>query len=140
MIQKIIKVLTEILEDEFTGVEVYSTDIEAGYKSPCFFIMCNSVKTEKLSSKIDTLYINLDVLYACEDRKINQKECFEISEKLRNIFLEKPIKIDDNVAFQIFENSIDIEDNYISITFNIEMNLIKDIEEDLSYMEDVSMN
>ena len=89
MIQKIIKVLTEILENEFTGVEVYSTDIEAGYKSPCFFIMCNSVKTEKLSSKIDTLYINLDVLYACEDRKINQKECFEISEKLRNIWNQK---------------------------------------------------
>lgn len=137
MIQKIIKVLTEILKNEFTGIEVYSTDIEAGYETPCFFITCNSIKTEKLSAKIDTLYINLEILYACEDRKINQKEGFEISEKLRNIFLEKPIKADDNISFQVFEDSIDIEANYISITFDIEMNLIKDIEEDLSYMEDV---
>ncbi len=139
MIQKVIKALTDILINEFKDIEVYNTDVDAGYKSPCFFIMCNSIKTEKLSSKIDTLYINLDVLYVCEDRKINQRESFEISEKLRNIFLEKPIKIDDNIAFQIFEDSIDIEDNYISITFDIEINLIKDIEEDLSYMEDVSI-
>ena len=137
MIQKIIKTLTQILINEFKNIDVNSTNINAGYKLPCFFIEVNSVKTEKLSYKIDTLYINLDILYACTDKKENQKECFEISEKLRVLLLEKPIKVNDDISFQIYEDSIDIGEDYVSMSFDIEMNLIKDIEEDLSYMENV---
>nr|DAL83661.1 MAG TPA: tail completion protein [Caudoviricetes sp.] len=137
MIQKIIKTLTQILVNKFKNIDVNSTNINAGYKLPCFFIEVNSVKTEKLSYKIDTLYINLDILYACTDKKENQKECFEISEKLRVLLLEKPIKVNDDISFQIYEDSIDIGEDYVSMSFDIEMNLIKDIEEDLSYMENV---
>lgn len=137
MIQKIIKTLTQILVNKFKKIDVNSTNINAGYKLPCFFIEVNSVKTEKLSYKIDTLYINLDILYACSDEKGNQKECFEISEKLRVLLLEKPIKVNDDISFQIYEDSIDIGEDYVSMSFDIEMNLIKDIEEDLSYMESV---
>nr|DAM85353.1 MAG TPA: tail completion protein [Caudoviricetes sp.] len=137
MIQKIIKTLTQILVNKFKNIDVNSTNINAGYKLPCFFIEVNSVKTEKLSYKIDTLYINLDILYACTDKKENQKECFEISEKLRVLLLEKPIKVNDDISFQIYEDSIDIGEDYVSMSFDIEMNLIKDIEEDLSYMESV---
>lgn len=137
MIQKIIKTLTQILVNKFKNIDVNSTNINAGYKLPCFFIEVNSVKTEKLSYKIDTLYINLDILYACTDKKENQKECFEISEKLRVLLLEKPIKVNDDISFQIYEDSINIGEDYVSMSFDIEMNLIKDIEEDLSYMENV---
>lgn len=141
MIQKIIKTLTQILINEFKNIDVNSTNINAGYKLPCFFIEVNSVKTEKLSYKIDTLYINLDILYACSDEKENQKgnqkECFEISENLRVLLLEKPIKVNDDISFQIYEDSIDIGEDYVSMSFDIEMNFIKDIEEDLSYMENV---
>ena len=137
MIQKIIKTLTQILVNKFKNIDVNSTNINAGYKLPCFFIEVNSVKTEKLSYKIDTLYINLDILYACTDKKENQKECFEISEKLRVLLLEKPIKVNDDISFQIYEDSIDIGEDYVSMSFDIEMKLIKDIEEDLSYMENV---
>lgn len=137
MIQKIIKAITQVLRNEFKSVDVNSTDVDAGYKLPCFYIEINNIKTEKLSTKIDTLYINLDILYACENEKENQKECFEISEKLRNLLLEKPIKADNDISFQIYEDSIDIGDDYVSISFDIEINLIKDIEEDLEYMENV---
>ncbi|MFR5004047.1 MAG: DUF6838 family protein [Thomasclavelia ramosa] len=137
MIQKIIKTLTQILVNKFKNIDVNSTNINAGYKLPCFFIEVNSVKTEKLSYKIDTLYINLDILYACSDEKENQKECFEISEKLRVLLLEKPIKVNNDISFQIYEDSIDIGEDYVSMSFDIQMNLIKDIEEDLDYMENV---
>ena len=141
MIQKIIKTLTQILVNEFKNIDVNSTNINAGYKLPCFFIEVNSIKKEKLSYKIDTLYINLDILYACsyekENQKGNQKEYFEIPDKLRVLLLEKPIKVSDNIYFQIYEDSIDIGEDYVSMSFDIEMNLIKDIEEDLSYMENV---
>lgn len=137
MIKKIIGAITKILQNEFNNIDIYSTDIEAGYNLPCFFIKTNSIKTEKLSSKIDTLYITLDILYACENKEQNQNECFEMAEKLRNILIDKYIKIDDDLTFQIYEDSIDIEDDYISISFDVEMYLIKDTEEDLGYMENI---
>lgn len=139
MVEKIVKAITQVLRSEFKSIDVNSTDIDAGYSLPCFFIKVNNIKTEKLSTKIDTLYINLDILYACKDEKENQKECFQIAEKLRNILIDKYIKIDDDLTFQIYEDSIDIEDDYISISVDIEMNLIKDTEEDLGYMEDVTI-
>ena len=71
------------------------------------------------------------------DEKENQKECFQIAEKLRNLLIDKYIKIDDDLTFQIYEDSIDIGGDYVAISFDIEMNLIKDTEEDLSYMENV---
>lgn len=139
MIERIVQSLTRILKSEFKDIDVNSTDIDAGYILPCFFIKCNSIKTEKLTAKIDTLYINIDILYACKDEKNNQKECFEISEKLRNLLLEEPTKVDNDISFQVYEDSIDIEDDYVSISFDVEMNLIKDIEEDLDYMEEVTI-
>ena len=51
--------------------------------------------------------------------------------------LEKPIKLDDNISFQIYEDSIDIEDDYISISFDIEMNLLKDIDEGVEAMKEI---
>ena len=137
MIKKITGAITKILQNEFNNTDVYSTDIEAGYNLPCFFIKTNSIKTEKLSSKIDTLYINLDILYACENKEQNQNECFEMGEKLRNLLLEKPIQVDEHISFQIYEDSIEIEDDYLSISFDIEMHLIKNTDEDLEYMENV---
>ncbi len=137
MIKKITGAITKILKNEFNNIDVYSTDIEAGYNLPCFFIKCNSIKTEKLSSKIDTLYINLDILYACENKEQNQNECFEMAEKLRNLLIDKYIKIDDDLTFQIYEDSIDIENDYISVSVDVEMYLIKDTEEDLGYMENI---
>lgn len=139
MIEKIVKAITGVLKNEFKNIDIYSTDIDAGYTLPCFFIKVNSIKTEKLSSKIDTLYVNLDILYACENEKENQKECFQMAEKLRNLLIDKYIKIDDDLTFQIYEDSIDIEDDYISISVDVEMNLIKDVEDDLGYMEDVTI-
>lgn len=144
MIERIVQSLTQILKSEFKDIDVNSTDIDAGYVLPCFFIKCNSIKTEKLTAKIDTLYMNIDILYACENKKnnqekSNQKECFEISEKLRNILLEEPTKVDNDISFQIYEDSIDIEDDYVSISIDVEMNLIIDIEEDLDYMEEVTI-
>lgn len=53
------------------------------------------------------------------------------------LLLEKPIKVNDDTSFQIYEDSIDIGEDYVSMSFDIEMNLIKDIEEDLDYMESV---
>lgn len=53
------------------------------------------------------------------------------------LLLEKPIKVNDDISFQIYEDSIDIGEDYVSMSFDIEMNLIKDIEEDLDYMESV---
>lgn len=137
--ENIIKALTLKIREQFTNIEVYSTDIDAGYNLPCFFIKINNVKTEKLSSKIDTLYVNLDVLYACEDKKHNQRECFGVAEKLRVMLLENPILLDNNVSFQIYEDSIEIEDDYIAISFDVEINLIKDIEEDLEYIENLDI-
>ena len=36
-----------------------------GINCLALFIEVDHIKTEKLSYKIDTLYINLDILYAC---------------------------------------------------------------------------
>lgn len=140
MIKKITGAITKILKNEFNNIAVYSTDIEAGYILPCFFIKYNSIKTEKLSSKIDTLYINLDILYACENKEQNQNECFEMAEKLRNLLIDKYIKINDDLTFQIYEDSIDIEDDYISVLVDVEMYLIKDTEENLGYMENIILD
>lgn len=139
MIEKIVKAITSVLKNEFKNIDIYSTDIDTGYKPPCFFIKVNSLKTEKLSTKIDTLYVNLDILYACENEKENQKECFQMAEKLRNLLIDKYIRIDDDLTFQIYEDSIEIEDDYISISVDIEMNLIKDTEKDLGYMENIGI-
>lgn len=137
MVERVVKSITQFLKSEFKNVDVNSTDIDAGYTLPCFFIEINSIKTEKFNNKVDTLYINIDILYACENEKNNQKECFKIAEKLRNLLLEKTIKLDDNISFQIYEDSIDIEDDYVSISFDIEMNLIKDIDKGLEDMKEI---
>lgn len=62
-----------------------------------------------------------------------------MAEKLRNLLIDKYIKIDDDLTFQIYEDSIEIEDDYISISVDIEMHLIKDTEEYLDYMENIDI-
>ncbi len=54
---KIVKAITQVLRNEFKSIDVNSTDIDAGYNLPCFFIKLYNIKTEKLSTKIDNLYI-----------------------------------------------------------------------------------
>ncbi|WP_250277985.1 phage tail terminator family protein [[Clostridium] colinum] len=137
MIASIIKAITYTIKSEFEDIDVNSTDIDAGYNLPCFFIKIDSIKTEKMSTKIDTLYIVLEIIYVCENEKENQTECFRVSEILKNILLEKPIRVGEDISFQIYEDSLDIGDDYVSLTCDIEMNLIKDIEENLDYMEDI---
>lgn len=139
MIKKIIIGITELLKEHFVGINVYSNDIKTGYNCPCFFIDISNIKTEKLTAKIDILSVNLIISYVNEDEIINQIESLETSEKLRNALLEKTIKVDEGISFQIYENSIEIEDNYISIEFDVEMQLIKDIEEHLPFMEEISI-
>lgn len=137
MLKQIIKAITTTLKTHFDGIKVYSTDVQAGNEFPCFFIEINSIGTEKLTSKIDILTLSILISYVNEDNIINQKESLEISEKLRNILIKEPIEINEGISFQIYENSIDIEDNYISIEFDVEMQLIRDLEENLPFMEDL---
>lgn len=139
MLKKIIVGITELLKEHFEGINVYSNDVKTGYDCPCFFIGINNIKTEKLTAKIDILSVSITISYVNEDKIINQIESLETSEKIRNALLEKPIKLNEGISFQIYENSIEIEDNYISIDFDIEMQIIKDTEEHLPFMEEITI-
>ena len=139
IISSIVKALTEILENEFPKIEIYSTNIRAGYETPCFFVVCDNVKTGKYNTKIDTLSMDIDIIYSCEDRDVNQQEIFVMANTLRNLFIDKPILVNESISIAFFDDVLNLEDDSLTLSLELELQLLKDLEEDLEEIENINL-
>lgn len=112
IVSKLIKIDPEI--------EINSSDIEEGFKRPCFFIDMQDVKQKNLMDKFQEKDIEFDVLYFPKHPKKNQIDLLEMRDKLTESFVENSyFNITDDLVVQATDVNIFEIDKVLHCKFSI---------------------
>lgn len=103
-----------------TNIDVNSSDIEEGFKRPCFFIDMLDTKTKNLMDKFQEKDIEFDILYFPKHPKKNREDLLSMMDELNKSFVEESyFKITDDLVVQATDVKIFEVDKVLHCEFKI---------------------
>ena len=103
-----------------SNIDVNSSDIEEGFKRPCFFIDMQDVKPRNIMDKFQEKDIEFDILYFPKHPKKNREDLLNMMDKLNKSFLEESyFNITDDLVVQATDVNIFEVDKVLHCKFNI---------------------
>ena len=112
IVSKLIKIDPEI--------EINSSDIEEGFKRPCFYVDMLNGKVNNLMDKFQDKNLEFDILYFPKHPKKNQIDLLEMRDKLTESFVENSyFNIVDDLVVQATDVDIFEVDKVLHCKFNI---------------------
>ncbi|MGL5709606.1 MAG: phage tail terminator family protein [Cetobacterium sp.] len=127
-------------------IEVNTSDIEEGFKRPCFYVDMVDVNIEKLTNNFEERYIDFDVLYFPKHPKKNLEDLLKMRDVLTDAFVaNQVIKISDDLVAEAEEVKIFDVDKVLHCEFKIYIaeEYVKEYEynmEELEYKEGIDAN
>ncbi|WP_281699563.1 phage tail terminator family protein [Cetobacterium somerae] len=101
-------------------VEINSSDIEEGFKRPCFYVDILNGKVNNLMDKFQEKNLEFDILYFPKHPKKNQIDLLEMRDKLTESFVENSyFNITDDLVVQATDVDIFEVDKVLHCKFNI---------------------
>lgn len=101
-------------------VEINSSDIEEGFKRPCFYVDMLNGKVNNLMDKFQEKNLEFDILYFPKHPKKNQIDLLEMRDKLTESFVENSyFNIMDDLVVQATDVDIFEVDKVLHCKFNI---------------------
>lgn len=101
-------------------VEINSSDIEEGFKRPCFYVDMLNGKVNNLMDKFQDKNLEFDILYFPKHPKKNQIDLLEMRDKLTESFVENSyFNIVDDLVVQATDVDIFEVDKVLHCKFNI---------------------
>lgn len=101
-------------------VEINSSDIEEGFKRPCFYVDILNGKVNNLMDKFQEKNLEFDILYFPKHPKKNQIDLLEMRDKLTESFVENSyFNIMDDLVVQATDVDIFEVDKVLHCKFNI---------------------
>ena len=101
-------------------VEINSSDIEEGFKRPCFYVDMLNGKVNNLMDKFQEKNLEFDILYFPKHPKKNQIDLLEMRDKLTESFVENSyFNITDDLVVQATDVNIFEVDKVLHCKFNI---------------------
>lgn len=101
-------------------VEINSSDIEEGFKRPCFYVDILNGKVNNLMDKFQEKNLEFDILYFPKHSKKNQIDLLEMRDKLTESFVENSyFNIMDDLVVQATDVDIFEVDKVLHCKFNI---------------------
>lgn len=101
-------------------VEINSSDIEEGFKRPCFYVDMLNSKVNNLMNKFQDKNLEFDILYFPKHPKKNQIDLLEMRDKLTESFVENSyFNIMDDLVVQATDVDIFEVDKVLHCKFNI---------------------
>lgn len=102
------------------GLEVNSSDIEEGFKRPCFFIEMSDVEISSLMDKFQEKELEFEILYFPKHPKKNQIDLLEMRDILTKAFVEeKYFNITDDLIVEATDVKIFEVDKVLHCEFKI---------------------
>lgn len=138
ILEKIIKAITNILKKKYDKIPIYSNDIVDGYKKPCYFIKIDKFISKKIKLKMYKITSNIEIAYICTDFEKNQIEKLEKASEISNLFLDEIVYISENIVTEIQTTETNIYEDYITISFEINLDIIEELtEEEMQKIENM---
>ena len=100
----VVNSLTKMLEDNFSDIQMSDTDIEEGFKRPCFFIDVLDIDSTKIGELLSD-NIQIKLYYFAPKRTEGYLNLLEIKDKLR-------ILLSDNIRFGAMSDDGTFLDGY----------------------------
>lgn len=101
-------------------VEINSSDIEEGFKRPCFYVDILNGKVKNLMDKFQEKNLEFDILYFPKHPKKNQIDLLEMRDKLTESFVENSyFNIMGDLVVQATDVDIFEVDKVLHCKFNI---------------------
>ena len=101
-------------------VEINSSDIEEGFKRPCFYVDMPKGKVSNLMDKFQDKNLEFNILYFPKHPKKNQMDLLEMRDKLTKSFVEDSyFNIMDDLVVQATDVDIFENDKVLHCKFNI---------------------
>ncbi|MGL5569779.1 phage tail terminator family protein [Cetobacterium sp.] len=101
-------------------VEINSSDIEEGFKRPCFYVDILNGKVNNLMDKFQEKNLEFDILYFPKHPKKNQIDLLEMRDKLTESFVENSyFNIMGDLVVQATDVDIFEVDKVLHCKFNI---------------------
>lgn len=101
-------------------VEINSSDIEEGFKRPCFYVDMLNGKVNNLMDKFQEKNLEFDILYFPKHPKKNKIDLLEMRDKLTESFVENSyFNIMDDLVVQATDVDIFEVDKVLHCKFNI---------------------
>ncbi|BEP28813.1 phage tail terminator family protein [Helicovermis profundi] len=114
--------------------KIISSDIEEGFKRPCFKVIFGDVDTESIGIYMLKKDMIVRIYYYPEDRDKNDLELMNIQDSLALLFLD-PLIVSENFIIHPLEYVDRLVDNVLQASF--ELNYIQELDkEDSSLMID----
>lgn len=112
--------IVEKLREYAPHIDVISSNIEEGFKRPCFYIKMLDVNIDDLAGNFQETEVGFDVLYFPEHLKKNQEDLL----KMRNILTKafgrnKSIEIADGLITEAENVKLFEVDKILHCTFNV---------------------
>lgn len=112
----IVKRLREYAPD----IDVISSNIEEGFKRPCFYIKMLDINVDDLASNFQETEIEFDVLYFPEHLKKNQEDLLKMRDILTKAFVRnRSIEIADDLITEAENVKLFEVDKILHCTFNV---------------------
>ncbi|MEG0398287.1 MAG: hypothetical protein RR656_04290 [Cetobacterium sp.] len=103
-----------------SNIEINSSDIEEGFKRPCFFIDMQDVDSENLMDKFQEREIEFDILYFPKHPKKNQMDLLEMRDTLNKVFVEEQsFNITDDLVVEATDVKIFEVDKILHCEFKV---------------------
>lgn len=101
-------------------IDVNSSDIEEGFKRPCFFIDMQDIKLDSLMDKFQEKDLEFDILYFPKHPKKNRDDLLGMMDSLNKTFVEDSyFNITDDLVVQATDVNIFEVDKVLHCKFNI---------------------
>lgn len=101
-------------------VDVNSSDIEEGFKRPCFYVEMLDADIDNLANNFDEKKIEFDILYFPKHQKKNQEDLLKMRDILTEAFSEnREIQISDDLITESENVKVFEVDKVLHCTFNI---------------------
>lgn len=112
--------IVEKLREYAPDIDTISSDIEEGFKRPCFYIDMLDTDINDLGNNFQEIEIEFDVLYFPEHQKKNQEELLKMRDILTKAFVRnKSIKIADDLITEAENVKLFEVDKILHCTFNV---------------------
>lgn len=135
--RKVHAAISSKIEEFIPDIPIQTTEVEEGFKRPCFSIEITNVDVDNLMGQFEESKIAFEILYFPKERKKNQIDILDKMDLLKKAFIQKDkITIDKDFIAEVENIELFTVDKVLHLNFEIQLSEQYPIEEK-EFMEEL---